>query len=386
MHLAKDPTTSGSGSASTGSLSSLSGEELVGAIAKKLQSGLAKIVGLEAARISVSEKIDQYAFDSLTLTQIRGLILREFRVAYAVMRLFQGPSLHEIAVDVAGSMAKGASGHQGHGGAPNGTDKPSGNAVTTLPSRLHAVSKWLVTGKKPLSKSSPKLVCFHPMGTGASFFSPFLIEPPEGFAPIAIQLPGRENRSAEPIYTRMSDLVEDVVAELDGCDVGPQDIFWGHSFGGIIAFEVLRGLRRKSGKPLPRLMVTGTIAPQLIRHWQRRDVLLHVLTEDPNLEYMFATSRYVDDADFTRSILPGMKKDAPLLLGYRYDETEAPLDVPVTAFAARQDEFVYPDEVGAWRVHEKDFKLIEVDGDHWFLNRNRKLLSKALASTTEVDA
>jgi acyl transferase domain-containing protein len=95
-------------SGSNGSISTLSGSERINAIADKLRSGLAKILGVEPTRISLAEKIDQYAFDSLTLTQMRSVILREFRVTYPMMRLFQGPSLQEIAVELEGSFGNGS--------------------------------------------------------------------------------------------------------------------------------------------------------------------------------------------------------------------------------------------------------------------------------------
>lgn len=215
------------------------------------------------------------------------------------------------------------------------------------------------------------------MGVGASLFTHFLTDPPDGLDPIAVQLPGRESRADEAVATSMSEIVSGILGEMEKV-VGTPHIFWGHSFGGIVAFEVLRALRRQ-GKPLPRLLLTGTIAPQLIQLWQRRDVLLQSLREDYSPEYLMAVSRYVDDADFVRSILPLMRRDAPLLLDYRFSDDD-PLDVPITAFAARQDDMVYRDEIAAWKRHAKEFDLIEVDGDHWFLHRNRKVLRETLAT------
>ena len=40
---------------------------------------------------------------------------------------------------------------------------------------------------------------------------------------------------------------------------------------------------------------------------------------------------------------------------------------------------VYPDEIREWSQHTVGgFELIEVDGDHWFLNRNRELITATL--------
>jgi surfactin synthase thioesterase subunit len=42
---------------------------------------------------------------------------------------------------------------------------------------------------------------------------------------------------------------------------------------------------------------------------------------------------------------------------YQFHE-EDPLDIPITAFTARQDDMVYPEETAAWSMQTKDFRLI----------------------------
>ncbi|KAJ5592205.1 hypothetical protein N7537_009109 [Penicillium hordei] len=356
-------------SGSTRSIFNISGPQRVAMIADTLCSGLAKIIGVNPSRISLTEKISQYAFDSLTLTQLRGVILREVRVPYPLMRLFEAPSLQEIAVELNGSF------QNSHVEGGNGTDAANHTSEHVPSVGLSVLSKWFIGGKIS-NASSPRLVCFHSMGASASLFTPFLVDPPHGLNAIAVQLPGRENRSEEAVLSNMSEVVSGILGEMDEV-VGAPKVFWGHSFGGIIAFEVLRALRKQE-KPLPRLLVTGTIAPNLIKRWQTRGVILQVIPQDFSPEYAMAISRYIDDVEFLRSILPAMRKDAPLLLNYRFSE-EDPLDIAITAFAARQDEVVYPDEVAAWGTHAKEFNIFEVDGDHWFLHRNRNILRDTLA-------
>ncbi|KAI9035671.1 thioesterase II family protein [Aspergillus affinis] len=241
---------------------------------------------------------------------------------------------------------------------------------------LTTLSPWFVRGN-PANANCPRLLCIHSMGIGASLFTPFLIDPPDGLDPIAVQLPGRETRAEEPPVVSVSEIVSNIMAEMDNV-VGFPHVVWGHSFGGIIAFEVLRVLRRQ-GKPLPRLFVTGTIAPHRIYTWQKRDILIESFRDDISPEYLLAVARYVDNADFLRSILPMMRQDAPLLLKYQYKE-EDPLDTTITGVTARQDDVVYPEEVTDWRAHAKRFHFIEVDGDHWFLYRNRRLVRETLAA------
>src|SRR5439155_1532831 len=118
--------------------------------------------------------------------------------------------------------------------------------------------------------------------------------------------------------------------------------------------------------------------PHLIRKWQTRDVMLKAMVADNSPEYLVSLSRYVDDVEFLKAILPGMRRDYPLLMGYRH-QPNALLNCPITAFAARQDEMAYTDEIREWSQYtQSGFELIEVDGDHWFLNRNRDQITARL--------
>ena len=99
--------------------------------------------------------------------------------------------------------------------------------------------------------------------------------------------------------------------------------------------------------------------------------MLKAVVADNSPEYLVSLSRYVDDPELLKAILPGLRRDYPLLTSCR-PGGRRPDAVPITAFAARQDDVVYTDEVREWARHTTGgFELIEVDGDHWFLNRNR---------------
>ncbi|RCI17302.1 hypothetical protein L249_3232 [Ophiocordyceps polyrhachis-furcata BCC 54312] len=393
---------SSSSSASKSLLSGLSHGELLDAITSRLRTGLARVVGLEPAQVSAEEKMETYAADSITMTQISGMILREFRVRYAVMKLLTGPTLNEVAAEVAASYDDGQPAAAATDGGLNG---PKGSWPTWLPDGIYPVSSMFVRGKPPpRAEGLAKLICFHSMGAGASLFAPFLTDPPAGFDVLAVQLPGRENRSDERHPQDASAVAEEIAGTLQGDDynLSDRDVIWGHSFGGLVAFLTLRAVRRawkgaggeaaarkkkKKKKKLPRLVVTGAIAPCLGYVWQKRDIVLQSLREDFSAEYMLAVSRYVDDADFMRSVTHGMRMDGPMLLSYGYDESEEALDVPITAFAALQDDVVYPDEMDGWRreAGEAEFRLIKVDGDHWFIHRNRRLIRETLEEMVRRD-
>jgi surfactin synthase thioesterase subunit len=208
-------------------------------------------------------------------------------------------------------------------------------------------------------------------------FTNFLLNPPKAYDILAVQTPGRENRAAEPVAESVDQLADQIVPQLLPLFDRPV-VMWGHSYGGIVAWEVIRRLRERYHCEPVHFVVTGTIAPQLIDRWQNREVILKSMVADNSAEYLISLSRYVDDLELIKAILPGMRRDYPLLTRYRF-QAMAPLNCSITAFAARQDDVVYPDEIQAWSQHTRGgFELIEVDGDHWFVNRNRLLISATL--------
>lgn len=241
---------------------------------------------------------------------------------------------------------------------------------------IRLLSPWFVWGN-PVNNDCPCVLCFHSMGVGASLFTLFLMDPSDRLDPIAVQLSGCETHTDESSAVSVSEVVSHIMEEMENV-VGIPHIFWGHSFGGIIAFEVLCTLWWQ-GKPLPYLFVTGTIAPYQISTWQKCNILIESFQEDISPEYLLVVACYVDNPDLVHSILPMMRQDVPLLLKYQFKEEEL-LDIAITGVAAHQDDVVYLEEVTAWQIHSKNFRLIEVDRDHWFLHWNRRLLWEMLAA------
>jgi len=145
-----------------------------------------------------------------------------------------------------------------------------------------------------------------------------------------------------------------------------------------VAWEVVRLLRERHRIEPAHFLVTGTAPPHLIVKWQKREVMLKAMVADNSPEYLVSLSRYVDNPELLAAIIPPMRRDFPLLQSYR-PQAGAPLDCPITAFSARQDDMAYADEIREWSGHTRDrFELIEVEGDHWFLERNRKRITTTL--------
>src|SRR5229473_5409073 len=104
-------------------------------------------------------------------------------------------------------------------------------------------SPWLMRYRRNPA-ASVRLFCFHCAGGSASAFRSWPTHLPDKIELVAVQLPGREGRVKEAFIARMDDLTGGVVEAITPFLDKPYVIF-GHSFGAIGGFEVIRELRRR---------------------------------------------------------------------------------------------------------------------------------------------
>lgn len=337
---------------------------------QELIGKLAQILNADTKKFDVSASIDTLSLDSLTLTDLQLWIARSLDITLPLMKLLKGPSISSLSADLLAQLADGAA-----DGSSSAQDAPPSatSSLLTDADGIEILSPWLIRGSGD-PESPMRLICFHSMGVGASLFTNFLLRPPADYDLIAVQTPGRENRGDEPVAESMDALVDQITPQLLPLLDRPV-VIWGHSFGGIVAWEVVNRLRDRHALQPVHFVVTGTAPPHLIYLWQKREVMLKAMVVDDSPEYLISLSRYVDDPEFLKAILPLMRRDFPLLKSYRY-HNKKPLECPISAFAARQDDMVYTDEIREWSQHTQgNFELIEVEGDHWFLNRNRAFIT-----------
>ncbi len=234
------------------------------------------------------------------------------------------------------------------------------------------LSPWLAC-PKPNPQARLRLFCFPYAGGGASTFRTWADDLPADIEVCPVQLPGRENRVREQLFTQLLPLVETLASALRP-SLNTPFAFFGHSMGALISFELARQLRRQ-GAPEPiHLFVSSRPAPQLpdlepihqlpeaafvTELWSRYNGLPEVLLHNSELMKLF---------------LPVLQADFAIFETYVYT-TEASLDCPISAFGGLQDSTVSQEDLLAWRHQTcKSFTLQMFSGDHFFLQDARTLL------------
>ena len=351
-------------------LRTLAAGEAAQSLIAHLTEALARILGVVPDTIDPQKSVSAIGLDSLMMNQLRNWISRRLEVNYPLMRMAKGPSLAELTGQLLEECNKGALPAVHNAESSGIADDPE----------VEVVNRWFVRRRrKPGDAAAPiRLFMFHSMGAGASMFAHFLYNPPPGCEVYCVQLPGRENRMNEAPYTDLQPLLRDMeeamLPLLDG-----DFALYGHSYGGIVAFETARLLRRKHGLIPLHFFASATMAPQMTLTWKNRDVMRESTISSNSEQKLIGLMSYIDDLDFVKQILPGMRRDMPLLMGYEY-RNELPMECPVTVFSALEDEVTLPEEMSEWK-HQTSSRFSQefVHGDHWFVSRNKEFIGSRMA-------
>lgn len=240
----------------------------------------------------------------------------------------------------------------------------------------NGISPWLIRNHHD-PDIKLRLFCFSYAGGGASGFRRWAAELPKGVDVCAVQLPGREERIAEPLISAIDELTPLVCdALLPYCHI--PFIFFGHSTGALVAFELSRELRRRK-VPLPlRLLVSGSRAPHI-----PEPNPLHRL---PEKDFLRELRRFggtpeavLQSKELMQLFVPILRADLALEETYRHT-IEPPLDIPISVFGGTMDKEAAPDVLEPWAMHtSKAFTLVMIEGGHFFLHSSRESLLGSLS-------
>ena len=227
-------------------------------------------------------------------------------------------------------------------------------------------NRWILNSD-PIPRTQYRLFFFPPAGRGASMYAKWSKGFPPGLHVCPVQLPGRENRLRETPFTSMSSLLETLIPALENWFDVPF-VFFGHSMGAIIGFELARELRKQGLNEPVHLFVSARRPPHLkephppIAHWPESAFL-----EEVQRRYGGIPEAVFQDSEMRDLILPTLRADFSLLEQYEY-WSGPPLSYPITAFGGSLDLDVSKEELEGWREHTThSFQLQLLPGDHFFL-------------------
>ncbi|MGW0537767.1 thioesterase II family protein [Streptomyces sp. NPDC003032] len=246
-------------------------------------------------------------------------------------------------------------------------------------SGLHTDADLWVRRCRPAATDAPRLVCFPHAGGSATYYYPLAAALAPEIDVLVIQYPGRQDRHREPCVDDLHRLTDHLHEVLAPCLDRPF-VFYGHSMGAVLAFEVAR--RCEGGARLwpAHLVVSGRRAPSRHRH-----ETTHLQDDAGLIKELVAAGgtdrRLTEDAEFLASVLPAVRSDYRAVETYTY-RPGPPLTCPVTVLTGTADPKVTLDEARAWRGHGSgEFALRTFTGGHFFIEEHRDAVAGVLADT-----
>jgi surfactin synthase thioesterase subunit len=229
----------------------------------------------------------------------------------------------------------------------------------------------------PAAGADRRLVCFPHAGGSASYFTSTSAR----FSPkadvIAIQYPGRQDRLREPCVTDIGTLADRIVDELIKLSDKPT-VFFGHSMGAVLGFEVAWRLEQKGVNAPHALIASGRRGPSTLR-----EESVHRRDDDgiiAELKLLNGTdAALLADEEILRMALPALRGDYRAIESYRGDP-EQRLRASITVLTGDADPKTTVEEAEAWQRHtEGGFRMRTFAGGHFFLTRHQAAVNDEIA-------
>jgi len=152
-------------------------------------------------------------------------------------------------------------------------------------------------------------------------------------------------------------------------------VFYGHSLGGLLAFELTRQLQAQ-GLPLPKgLFVGATVPPHLgLIHEEIHHLPDQQFVSAIQDRYAGIPEAVLREPELMEMFLPALKADFAAYERYGFSPG-VQVACPITAFAGANDPGARPELIGEWAHHTTGkFALHTVAGDHFFLAESAGLV------------
>jgi len=255
---------------------------------------------------------------------------------------------------------------------------PGRSDTMSVPMATSIMAEWFTSFGERCS-APMSMFCFPYVGGGPAAFRAWAEYFRDRVNVQALQLPGHERRlTDQSLVDSLAGLVDLVAPAFEYFDT--PFVFFGHSMGGLIAFELIRELRRR-GWPTPlMLFASACSAPQIPDYVVPPRSTLSEQEIVTELRRLNGTDEAVLENEVLRSLLlPSLRADFNIVDRYRYCE-DIPLDCPIVTFGGIHDPGISVEMLAGWQLQTTtSFELQMFNGDHFYLNGCRDKLLKSIS-------
>lgn len=159
-------------------------------------------------------------------------------------------------------------------------------------------------------------------------------------------------------------------------------IFFGHSMGSLIAYEVLRELKHQVSQD--HLLIISAFPTPHSRHLQEKEFISKLSDEELLKKisiYGEIHQELKDKKDFLDFFLQNIRNDFSIIESFNAPgKSIAPIDSPLLALAGSHDSIYQIHDIAQWSKYTTShFQLSILPGDHFYLFNNIEKISQLIS-------
>lgn len=207
-----------------------------------------------------------------------------------------------------------------------------------------------------------RLVCFHYAGGNAQSFYNLSLKCRNTHELILVELPGRGRRFREALISSFSNLVQILLRDYQTIEP-KRTIFYGHSLGALIAYEIAKNSSSIS-RP-ERLILSSRSSPvNFPIHYGLPDL------DDKSLAHYLRSlngtdERILENKELMKILLPVIRSDLSLIYNYEHEHDRS-FDLDIEVICGINDDYCSYEACLAWEaVTSGQFSLTMIEGGHF---------------------
>lgn len=229
------------------------------------------------------------------------------------------------------------------------------------------------------------LFCLPYAGGSASIYRDWAASAGAHINLVSIELPGRGRRFNEAFSPTLDDAVNDILTQIQPHLDGSPIALFGHSMGGILAFELAYKLVALLNTHPCHLFFAGCEPP----HLRVDDDPIHSLPDKQFLEAVNdlggTPNSFFDQPELMDLFLPILRNDFKVIENYRYKAKPMRLSCDISLLYGEEEGL--HDIIDKWRdMTDGSCHFQSFPGDHFFINEKHAEIMDVINQTLEVHA
>jgi medium-chain acyl-[acyl-carrier-protein] hydrolase len=247
--------------------------------------------------------------------------------------------------------------------------------------QLRRSAPWLVR-QASVTPASARLICL-PYACGNARVFHGWTKSLHGVEVVSLEAPGKGGRLLEPPCTNLDEICQAILAEITPLLEHPLPYsFFGHSYGGLLAYELCSRLQAAGAVMPQRLLLSACGAP-----WARTPRSYSTLDDaafkDLLREYNATPPEILANDAMLALLLPGLRAD--FVMAENYKSNWPPLHGVVAHVFYGAEDDIEEEELLAWQqCTDLPISLECLPGGHFFIHSEKDALLKAIAK--QIDA